>query len=49
MLKAVALALLLLAPTAAFAGTTEQVDQAITDNLGDPAASTRRSTRSSRR
>ncbi len=37
MLKAVALALLLLAPTAAFAGTTEAVDQAITDNLGDPA------------
>ena len=38
MLKALALAVLLLAPTAAFAGTVAEVDQAITDNLGDPAA-----------
>lgn len=37
MLKAIALALLLLVPTTAFAGTLAAVDQAITDNLGDPA------------
>ena len=37
MLKAFALALLLFVPTTAFAGTIEAVDQAITDNLGDPA------------
>ena len=38
MLKAVSLALLLLLATPAFAGTAEEVDQAISANLGDPAA-----------
>lgn len=38
MLKIAALALLMLLPNTAFAATVEEVDQAISDNLGDPAA-----------
>jgi hypothetical protein len=38
MLKALALAVLLLLPSAAFAGTVEDVDKSISDLLGDPAA-----------
>jgi len=38
MLKALALTVLLLLPSAAFAGTVEDVDKSISDLLGDPAA-----------
>jgi len=38
MLKALALTVLLLLPSAAFAGTVEDVDKSINDLLGDPAA-----------
>jgi hypothetical protein len=38
MLKAVAVAVLLLVPSAAFAATVEEVDKSISDLLGDPAA-----------
>jgi hypothetical protein len=38
MLKALAIAALLLMPTAAFAATVEDVDKSISDLLGDPAA-----------
>ena len=38
MLKFLAITALMLVPTTALAATVEEVDQAITDNLGDPAA-----------
>ena len=38
MLKALAVTVLLLLPSAAFAGTVEDVDKSISDLLGDPAA-----------